>query len=348
MRPLTLLLLLGGAGLALAGFRDRIQARNKEACKGRQRNQFFRKDGERNCGHVVKCVDNRGDIKLVPTRCSPPLVFDIDLQICNYEGQVSNCDQQDKDPRLEEDAAQNTADEKAKAEEAEEGACDLSTCILPTCFCSADGTRAPGGPELELLALPQMINIAFNGAVNGENMAIYQRLFKKERVNPNGCTVKGTFFVSHKYTNYSAVQELHRKGHEIGVFSVTNTEDEAYWQDGGYDTWFDEMAGARSIIERWANITDGSVIGVRAPFLRIGGNTQFQMMNESYFPYDSSITAPLARVPIWPYTMHHNIPHSCHTNAAALGGCPTEKFPLWEIPINELDRREDPSFDEVT
>ena len=34
-------------------------------------------------------------------------------------------------------------------------------------------------------------------------------------------------------------------------------------------------------------------------------------------------------------------------NTAALGGCPTEHFPLWEIPINELDRREDPSFDEV-
>ena len=38
------------------------------------------------------------------------------------------------------------------------------------------------------------------------------------------------------------------------------------------------MAGARLIIERFANITDGSVIGVRAPYLRVGGNTQFEMM----------------------------------------------------------------------
>ena len=26
---------------------------------------------------------------------------------------------------------------------------------------------------------------------------------------------------------------------------------------------------------------------------------------------------------------------------------PSEHFPLWEIPINELDRREDPTYDEV-
>ena len=57
------------------------------------------------------------------------------------------------------------------------------------------------------------------------------------------------------------------------------------------------MAGDRLIMERFANITDGSVIGIRAPYLRIGGNTQFQMMNDQFFVYDSSITAPLSRVP---------------------------------------------------
>ena len=62
------------------------------------------------------------------------------------------------------------------------------------------------------------------------------------------------------------------------------------------------MAGDRLIMERFANITDGSVIGVRAPFLRVGGNTQFQMMNDQFFVYDASIAAPLARVPVWPYT----------------------------------------------
>ena len=87
------------------------------------------------------------------------------------------------------------------------------------------------------------------------------------------------------------------------MFSITNKKDERYWSEGSYDDWLAEMAGARLIIERFANITDGSVIGIRAPYLRTGRNTQFQMMNDQFFVYDASIAAPLSRVPVWPYTL---------------------------------------------
>merc|ERR1712088_921274 len=139
-----------------------------------------------------------------------------------------------------------------------------------------------------------MITLTFNGAVNVDIIDIYQDIFKEERLNPNGCQAKGTFFVSHKYTNYSAVQELHRKGHEIGVFSITNNED-------------------------------------------------FEMMADQFFVYDASIAAPLSRVPIWPYTLEYRMPHKCHGNG---GNCPSRGHPVWELPINELDRRDDPDFDE--
>ena len=76
-------------------------------------------------------------------------------------------------------------------------------------------------------------------------MVIFTLKLPGERLNPNGCTAKATFFVSHKYTNYSAVQELHRKGNEIGVFSITNEDDPKYWTDGNYDSWLAEMAGSR-------------------------------------------------------------------------------------------------------
>ena len=66
----------------------------------------------------------------------------------------------------------------------------------------------------------------------------------------------------------------------------------------------------------------------------------FRMMNDTYFPYDSSITVPLAKVPVWPYTLDYRIPHTCH------GSCPKQSWPIWEMPINELDRRDDPKFDE--
>lgn len=101
--------------------------------------------------------------------------------------------------------------------------------------------------------VPQLITITFNGAVNVDNMDLYEEIFNNSlanRMNPNGCSIKGTFFVSHKYTNYAFVQELHRKGHEIAVFSLTHKDDPKYWTGGSYDDWLAEMAGARLITER--------------------------------------------------------------------------------------------------
>jgi hypothetical protein len=220
--------------------------------------------------------------------------------------------------------------------------CDLSQCQLPDCFCSPDGTRVPG--NIDPAQVPQMITITFNGAINSDNIDLYQDIFSGEVQNPNGCQIKGSFFVSHKYTNYSAVQELHRKGHELAVFSVTNKDDPDYWTSGSYDDWLAEMAGSRLIIERFANVSDGSVIGIRAPYLRVGGNKQFEMMADQYFVYDASITAPLSRVPIWPYTLYYRMPHKCHGNAQ---NCPSRSHPVWEMVINELDRRDDPLYDEA-
>ena len=84
--------------------------------------------------------------------------------------------------------------------------CNLADCALPDCFCSADGTVIPGAADTTVEQTPQMVTLSFNGAVTGTNMAVYQSLLTKDSVNPNGCTAKATFFVSHKYSNYSAVQ----------------------------------------------------------------------------------------------------------------------------------------------
>lgn len=131
------------------------------------------------------------------------------------------------------------------------------------------------------------------------------------------------------------------------------------------------MAGMRIIAEKFANLTDNSVVGVRAPYLRVGGNNQFTMMEEQAFLYDSTITAALNNPPLWPYTMYFRMPHRCHGN---LQHCPTRwaliwivknswtirndscskyswinvrrSHAVWEMVMNELDRREDPQNDE--
>jgi len=353
----------------------------EELCKDRLSEEYFRLKADYDggdCRDVVRCdrAGAAGTIRLAAVRCPAGLAFDIFRQTCDWKAKVDNCDQLSKprkalpnlntnEPVCPQDELQCgngqciakslfCDDQVDCSDGSDETACDVNqdpnrapecdtaTCQLPDCFCSPDGTRIPGNINPD--QVPQMITITFNGAINSDNIDLYRDIFNGETVNPNGCTIKGTFYVSHRYTNYSAVQELHRKGHEIGVFSVTNKDEPDYWSEGSYDDWLAEMAGARLIIERFANISDGTITGVRAPFLRVGGNTQFEMMADQFFAYDASITAPLARVPQWPYTLYFRMPHKCHGNA---GKCPSRSHPVWEMVINELDRRDDPTFDEA-
>lgn len=98
-------------------------------------------------------------------------------------------------------------------------ACDPAVCLLPDCFCSETGTEVPG--KLDAKQVPQMIMVTFDDAINNNNVELYRDMFNGVRKNPNGCDIKATFFVSHKYSNYSGVQEIHRKGHEIAAHSIT-------------------------------------------------------------------------------------------------------------------------------
>merc|ERR1712242_195861 len=268
----------------------------EELCKDRLSEEYFRLKADYDggdCRDVVRCdrAGAAGTIRLAAVRCPAGLAFDIYRQTCDWKAKVDNCDQLSKPNKAlfcdEQVDCQDGSDENACDVDQDPNRapeCDTATCQLPDCFCSPDGTRIPGNINPD--QVPQMITITFNGAINSDNIDLYQEIFNGERQNPNSCQIKGTFFVSHRYTNYSAVQELHGKGHEIGVFSITNKDSPNYWSEGSYDDWLAEMAGARPITERFANITDGSVIGVRAPFLRVGGNKQFEMMADQFFVYE--------------------------------------------------------------
>ncbi|KAK8406787.1 hypothetical protein O3P69_007383 [Scylla paramamosain] len=350
----------------------------EELCKNKAANEFFRLPETKDCRDVFRCDRSGrvGPIRLAAIRCPTQLAFDVDRQVCDWKARVKNCDKLEKPTKVKPlfntdeplcpqgqlacgdgvclpqalfcdgnfDCDDDSDENACSVDEDPNRApvCDTKQCVLPDCFCSSDGTRIPS--NLNPDQTPQMITITFSGAVNVDNVDLYQDIFKDDRKNPNGCQIKGSFFVSHRYTNYSAVQELHRKGHEIGVFSISNRESPDYWTHGTYDDWLTEMAGARLILERYANITDNSIIGVRAPYLRVGGNTQFEMMTDQLFIYDSSITAPLSSVPLWPYTLYFRMPHKCHGNAQ---NCPSRSHPVWEMVMNELDRRDDPEFDET-
>lgn len=56
-------------------------------------------------------------------------------------------------------------------------------------------------------------------SINQNNYNSYRKVFEN-RKNPNGCPVRGTFFLSHEYSNYQMIQQLHHEGHEIAVSSI--------------------------------------------------------------------------------------------------------------------------------
>lgn len=128
--------------------------------------------------------------------------------------------------------------------------CDASlNCKLPKCFCAGRSDslcefyHSCSNSLLSLIIIdsciffslpltvpfttgqtPQMIVLTFDDAVNDVNFPLYEEIFhdsSRKRLNPNGCPIKGTFFVSHEWTDYGAVQTLYSRGHEIASHSIT-------------------------------------------------------------------------------------------------------------------------------
>ena len=231
----------------------------------------------------------------------------------------------------------------------QQGPCTAENCRLPSCFCA--GRRGP--VQIQTKDIPQIVVFTFDDAMNSENVPFYQRLFRGGRVNPNGCPIAATFFVSHDWTNYDNVREMYIDGHEIGSHSVTHRMPQSWWKEASYAELKEELAGQRQNIVHHAKIPKSEIRGIRVPFLEVGGDTQFTLMRNEGFAYDSSFMAgPYSesdwRLPVWPYTLDFSPGlEYCDNN-----NCPKANFSgIWEFPLNRwigLDGQACPMLDACT
>ncbi|XP_053697662.1 mucin-5AC-like [Sabethes cyaneus] len=199
--------------------------------------------------------------------------------------------------------------------------CRKDVCQLPDCYCG--GKDVPG--DLPVEQVPQIVLLTFDDSVNDLNKQLYQDLFERGRVNPNGCPITATFYVSHEWTDYSQVQNLYADGHEMASHTVSHSFGEAF----SPKKWAREVAGQREILSAYGGVKLEDVRGMRAPFLSIGGNKMFKMLYDFNFTYDSSMPVYENRPPSWPYTLDYKIFHDC-----MIPPCPTKSYPgVWEVPM---------------
>ncbi|KAH8262297.1 hypothetical protein KR038_000356, partial [Drosophila bunnanda] len=199
--------------------------------------------------------------------------------------------------------------------------CRKDVCLLPDCYCG--GRDIPG--ELPAESIPQIVLLTFDDSVNDLNKQLYTDLFEKGRVNPNGCPITATFYVSHEWTDYSQVQNLYADGHEMASHTVSHSFGEQFSQK----KWTREIAGQREILSAYGGVKLSDVRGMRAPFLSVGGNKMYKMLYDSNFTYDSSMPVYENRPPSWPYTLDYKIFHDC-----MIPPCPTRSYPgVWQVPM---------------
>ncbi|XP_050549099.1 uncharacterized protein LOC126910517 isoform X2 [Daktulosphaira vitifoliae] len=199
--------------------------------------------------------------------------------------------------------------------------CRKDVCQLPDCSCG--GKEIPG--DLTPEETPQMVLLTFDDSVNDLNKGLYTDLFEKGRVNPNGCPISATFYVSHEWTDYSQVQNLYAAGHEMASHSVSHSFGEQFSQK----KWTKEIVGQREILSAYGGVHQEDIRGMRAPFLAVGGNKMFKMLYDSNFTYDSSMPIYENKPPSWPYTLDYKLFHDC-----MIPPCPTRSYPgVWEVPM---------------
>lgn len=180
--------------------------------------------------------------------------------------------------------------------------CRKTNCFPPDCRCSQAGI--PG--NLTFDEAPQFVYLTFDDAVHSQNIDFIRQIFREVNRGNTGCPAVGTFFVSHEYTDYSIINELYSEGHEIALHSITHS----HFGSAKLEELISEFVGQRKIISKFADIPESEMVGIRMPFLQIGGDNQYEMLQRYGLEYDFSRTQWNSKR-MWPYTLDYESKQDC-------------------------------------
>ena len=145
------------------------------------------------------------------------------------------------------------------------------------------------------------------------------------------CTIFGrTLYMQRE----DQIKKKKKKKKKIASHSITHRLPIAYWESAPYEDYDREIDGQRSLLTSLSGVKKEYICGYRSPFIQPGGNTQFQVLMDRNFTYDSSLLVwnPSNEDRVWPYTLDVPYQTTCH-----LSPCPSDKFPgLWELPIQPI------------
>jgi hypothetical protein len=271
---------------------------------------------------------------LLIQNCSATLRYDTASKVCNYP-QAASCDLFPTDDQTTPAPGNDKTTQPwtpAVVVTAPTDECGPTTCLLPHCFCYGAPFTAVA-PE----NTPQFIMLTFDDAITA---ALYQQFYNKlfidntfNLTNPNGCKINTAMYTINENTDYSKLQTLATAGNEIASHTINHILAQGD-NPRDYGNISAEISGMRDMIHQHTGdqtLAD-SVVGFRAPYLRVAGNVMFQVLRDNKFLYDTSIVnieTSQGRPPLWPFTLDYRI-KSCVNPP-----CPTESFPgLWEVPLN--------------
>eukprot|EP00094_Tigriopus_californicus_P000829 TCALIF_00802-PA protein Name:"Similar to Rad17 Cell cycle checkpoint protein RAD17 (Mus musculus)" AED:0.16 eAED:0.16 QI:0/0.62/0.44/0.77/0.75/0.55/9/0/1123 len=214
---------------------------------------------------------------------------------------------------------------------------DLKECSIPHCFCTTKGIWPPFRGvknEHDFPILPQVVVLALEGAVTPNNVRLFREIFDAG-LNPDQCMISGTVFTPLKDSNFVLLNELDSRGNEIAFLPGHFTQN-----DEGYAVIDNEFNFSR-VVERYSALHQ-PIIGVKLPSDILVSEEHYPSVSAHRYVYDATLRAPLRyspdmkayEPPVWPYTLHAEIPHACEEHAPYT--CPSRSYYLWEVPSNEF------------